>query len=746
MTHTPGSHDTPEPDDAMDVTKFFDSPDALADVQQAARARVRLTRAGQSDVATGTVRLAHEVEDSGIIELPTPRTVPIALLDPDVWRHRIEVGLHAAGFHLRNSPRYAVRMVHLSAVGAWTELKTATNYLLANDDFGQMIDEAKRGNYGADHLANLRADRRKEAKARRRETVTVLGLTGLNSYVAAVVAIAEVWGVVNALPFLIPAVGVLCVFGARELSRRTAEDSYQLFEEALTDENAPVTDSTINTALREAKVFTDDDQAIRLRGPIRSASINAAEATFKLPRHMTAQRLIAAKDAIAEAFGIQPAWLDIKQAGGDPTCVSMWIASEHPFTQARVSPLVDAPVRQNIFRDGALVGFTRRGETYRLRLRQVMVLLGGMSRAGKGMLLRSLICALGLDPRINIRLAAGAKPGEHIGYAPICATFFARRPARLLLLLKALLAEAHRREAYLEDQGRAKMNERDLEKFPWELLIMDEAQNYTEFADEAEEISKLLDEISGFTTALNITVVLVTQDPRKRTVPDKYKANSAVRIATKTTGPDETNIILKKGATGAGMRAHDLSLDIPGQTIVDVNGFLGELIRSFFIEDDEYDGAEPIIIAGYELRASLNRAPGQFHDPIEEELLEATGLSSIGGGPQGRGKPQRPTKTSGLLTSLLAIFQQKDNPERLRTLDILAALAEADPATWAAKAFDADDERTWASKGGSKLNKDIAQELEGTGRTLTSKEWTKGGRGRGYYLSDVRAAAGIAPE
>ncbi|MCX5278017.1 MULTISPECIES: hypothetical protein [Streptomyces] len=748
--HLPDAPQNPD-DKPLDVRQLFTNPDSLADAEREARARVQTTRAGHADTITGTVRLAHEVEDeAGIVELPVARrTLPTALLDREVWRHRIDVVVHAAGFHVARSPRYAWRLGHLSVLGAWTEFRTACGYLLATD-FGHMIDEAKRHNYGEDHVAQLRADRRKEAKARRRENTTILGITGFTTYTTAVIALAEVWGMGIAAPFLIPALAFLYACGVRELGRRT--EPFEVFEQAAAAEDAPLTDATINAVLHERKIFTDESHAIQLVGPIRETTINASLATFKLPSGITAQRLIANKNAIAEGLNVEPSWLDIEQ-DGHPSRVSMWIASSDPLAKARVSPLVAAPERQDVYNQGAMIGFTRRGRTFYLPLRHVMVLLGGMSRTGKGMILRNLICALGLDPRVNIRLAAGAKPGEHIGYASVCATFFGRRPDRVLALLQGLLAEALRREAYLEEQGRAKMNERDLELFPWEIAILDEAQEHTTDAEYGDDISQLLEKLSGFIAALNMTIILVTQDPDKNTVPRKYKSNSAVRAATKTGSPTQTNAILKEGATGAGMRAHELSRDVPGAAIADIDGLIGELLRSYFIEDDAYDGAEPIIRAGHKLRTAEGRAPGQFFDPVEAFLLERTGMSSVAGGPDGRGKPGRPTAATAtlhrsLLTDLLDIFEAKGNPDRLRTVEILTALAAADPDTWSATALgvDEDDEKGWASKGGTKLNKDIAKELDGTGRTLTSGEWTKGGRGRGYFLAEVRAAAGIAPE
>ena len=80
--------------------------------------------------------------------------------------------------------------------------------------------------------------------------------------------------------------------------------------------------------------------------------------------------------------------------------------------------------------------------------------------------------------------------------------------------------------------------------------------------------------------------------------------------------------------------------------------------------------------------------------------------------------------------------------------DYLAALAELDPEEWSADALGVSegDERQLGRVGGRRLAEAISKALDGTGRTLAAREWTAGERGRGYFLSDVRTAAGLAPE
>ncbi|MBD2829943.1 hypothetical protein ID875_21515 [Streptomyces globisporus] len=399
-----------------------------------------------------------------------------------------------------------------------------------------------------------------------------------------------------------------------------------------------------------------------------------------------------------------------------------------------------------------------------------------MSRTGKGMLLRNLIVGLGLDPRVNLRLVAGAKPGEHRGYGPICATFFGRRPDRLIALLEGFLKEAYRREAILEEQGRAKFGEMDLDEFPLEILIIDEYKQYANASvrlpdptdDEGkrtfkacDRIAELLEEIAAFAAALNMTLLISTQDPDANTVPRGYKSNTGARAATRTGGAVQTNAILKDGATGAGMRAHEIPESLPGGAIVDIDGAPGVLIRSYFIEDEKFDGAAEAIRAGLYLREELGRAPGQFVDRIEEYLVEVTGESSSAGGPTGSGRPGRmasatPVERVTVLTHMLDAFAKAGDVDRLRTADLLPLLAALDPGVFGPEALGveraadgaSDQEKKTAAAaynraGGRRLAEEIAKVLDGTGRELVTREWSTAPRGRGYYLDELRAAAGL---
>ncbi|MFJ4866164.1 hypothetical protein [Streptomyces sp. NPDC088748] len=797
-----GPGDERIPDDLS--TLFANDPASLDRLEKAARASVRDTRAGMADATTGSRReipvpvppaemvagglvFDDDQEHEGGAAVPAPRkssggwkwqdAFPTGTFDSGVWAHRKKVFLHALARHAGHSHVYAWRLSKLSGLGMMAGARDSWHYYTAQE-YADMVDTARRKNLNPDIIAALREERNETARARRRETMLVATTTAVLTVIAAAVAVADVYGLLASSPAAVLMLGILSAMGLREHKRRNPDEALsQVFAMPFgTGPDVPLTDTLLNRVFRLAKVFTKDDQEITLTEPIRPAEIKGVEAKFKLPDEVTFSQVMAKREAIAAALDVEVHWLDIQQ-DGSPSRVSFWYCTSDPFGEARTSPLVDNPERTDVWKRGILIGFNRRGLPIYLKLRHVMALLGGMSRTGKGMILRNLICGLGLDPRVNLRLVAGAKPGEHRGYAPICSTFFGRRPERLIALLDALLAEAYRREDYLEEQGRAKLGEKDLDLFPLEILIIDEYKQYASSSirlpdptDEegrrtfkaADRIAEQLEELAAFAAALNITVLVSTQDPDANTIPRGYKSNSGARVATRTGGSVQTNAILKDGATGAGLRAHDIPESLKGGAIVDIDGAPGEIIRGFFIEDEEYDGAADIIAAGRELREELGRAPGQFADQVEEYLIAVTGASSMAGGPTGSGRPGPRTGTAVLekttvLTLMLDAFAKAGNVDRLRTADLLQHLAVLDPDTWSWEALgvdevpeDHEDFKTATSAynraGGRRLAEEIAKDLEGTDRELVTREWTVAPRGRGYLLADVRTAAGIAPE
>ncbi|WP_329812485.1 hypothetical protein, partial [Streptomyces sp. GSL17-113] len=130
---------------------------------------------------------------------------------------------------------------------------------------------------------------------------------------------------------------------------------------------------------------------VTLVGPVRAVEINAAEAVIDLPGDLTVSTLVKNREKLAAAFRVEPTWIDFRSAGHPGRC-RLWVATENPFGAGRTSPLLTSPERTDVWNIGIPVGYNRRGEVVYVKLHHVMALLGGMTRTGKGMLLRNLIC------------------------------------------------------------------------------------------------------------------------------------------------------------------------------------------------------------------------------------------------------------------------------------------------------------------------------------------------------------------
>ncbi|MFJ4356898.1 hypothetical protein ACIP25_11575 [Streptomyces massasporeus] len=583
--------------------------------------------------------------------------------------------------------------------------------------------------------------------------------------VRGVVALAPIAGVEGAGLQLLGAPGGLAATAATLatfalIGRRTAAGELYTDRDTKIGDGVKPDAQVLDKAMREAGILKGDHTVELLLPPALDGK--AWVMPVALSGGPTVGTVRARITELAAAFGVPTYQVDVIDSDdGRGDQFTLWVSRVDPFRKVFVSPLVNKPVQVDAFGRGVLIGYNRRGEPIYLKMGHVMAILGGASRTGKGMLLRNLICGLGLDPTVNLRLVAGAKPGEHAGYAPICATFFGRDPYRLIILLEELLEEGKRREDILNDRKKAKASQGDLKEFPLEVLIIDEYKQYVastvlvpdpsapydpdrgpKMVKAADRIAHLLEELAAFVAALNITILLSTQDPDANTIPRGFKSNSVARVATRTMSPVQTNAILKDGATGAGMLAHEIPKSLKGSAIVDIDGYEGEIIRSCFIEDEKYDGAEGIVAAGAALRSQEGRAPGQFDDRIEEALAERTGLTSVAGGAGGFGRPSRienhaERADASALDLILAAF---GDATRISLADVRAHLADYDPEKWGP--LENEEPSKYEARFGKLIKAEIAEALEGTDAELEARQirMADGQKPRGYRLEDVEDA------
>ncbi|MGW7460934.1 hypothetical protein, partial [Streptomyces sp. NPDC054797] len=245
-------NDQPEP---LDLGQMF-PPHVLDDLETQARNAVRGTPGGFADSATGSIRLPGQThwhpdcdrtprdtadEEPGLVleqlteDKPTKRRtgptwrewLPELLLSAEARKARKAALEYAAAHHARHSHLYLGRMVRAFAYGARYAVTNTWAHFTAADSYADDIAKAKAAKgrkvgeaSGNDWVRALKAERAQLGRERRREALPILGTSAATSYVAVLVAVAEVWGLLMTGALLLPGLIALMGYGQREHTRR----------------------------------------------------------------------------------------------------------------------------------------------------------------------------------------------------------------------------------------------------------------------------------------------------------------------------------------------------------------------------------------------------------------------------------------------------------------------------------------------------------------------------------------------
>ncbi|MEV0556254.1 FtsK/SpoIIIE domain-containing protein [Streptomyces sp. NPDC050597] len=453
------------------------------------------------------------------------------------------------------------------------------------------------------------------------------------------------------------------------------------------------------------------------------------------PSGIPAAVAVGKKQQIAAAMGVHSDWIDLS-VGNIETLLLIWVASEDPFAVVRRSPLVGHKGGIDLWNDGAPLAFGKRGNTILSRLRDVMMLVAGATRRGKGMFIANLNLASAKDVRVNLRLFDGKASGEHNAFAGLLSTFVKKNPERLALFLRAVLEDLDRRADFLDERGKSKLTEDLIEAIGGiELIVIDELATFTskltsQFRD---EIVESLCQIAAVGASLGVLLVCATQVPEVEVVPARLRQNLISRSAMNTESPSASNVILGDGMAGQGYDASLIPLNQPGRFWFKSPDLGTISLRTFLTEDDD---KPPIIADAYELRKAAGRLPGQWRDPIEAKLTAWTGVSSAAGGERGNGRIVRVT-----LLERLELVAKGTGRDCATNAEVFRALAAAQAAKYGPRDGEAD--RAWSSR----VGKVLKDEIEALGVELEAKKVSgvDGERTLGYALADITAARKARP-
>jgi S-DNA-T family DNA segregation ATPase FtsK/SpoIIIE len=400
----------------------------------------------------------------------------------------------------------------------------------------------------------------------------------------------------------------------------------------------------LEDALRKIGMMKGDQQLSILAVPQREKDGNTT-CVFDLPGGQTVVKLRDRLEQFAGAIGRDSTMVDVEKAGS-AVRTSLVIADSDPFEDPRPSPLLKKPAQINAFQNGVPTSWNKRGRTIVLPIRSSNMVVGGTTRSGKGVGAANVAVGASFDPWINLRIVAGKENAEWNAYAKagVAATYFKPDPARLLALLDAEVADMKRREADLNRLGKSKLIGHMIPEVGGiELLVIDELATYTRKGKPLrEEIMERMVNLASVAAGAGILFLVITQYPDVNVFPTELAINFTTRWAMRVDTAEQSNAILGKGSAGMGRDASKFDPPRPGLGWL-VNPFLGvtDLARSFDLDEDERGEITMLLEKAAKIRESAGRLAGQWDDPIEQHLLNVTGLSSAAGGPKRDGVPGR---------------------------------------------------------------------------------------------------------
>jgi S-DNA-T family DNA segregation ATPase FtsK/SpoIIIE len=315
--------------------------------------------------------------------------------------------------------------------------------------------------------------------------------------------------------------------------------------------------------------------------------------------------------------------------------LELWFLVEDPLVAE--TPLLPVPERPNLKALPLAIG--EDGLTWHLRLLATHLLVIGVTGAGKGSVLWSLVRALGhgvrsrlvelwvVDPKGGMEFAAGQRLfarycyGDDQPKAPDGQGVDAKKKSgyewAFVDFLEGAVVELRARQARLRGifrSHRAKPGD------PLIVLLVDEFASLTAYVTEREakkRIETALNLLLSQGRAVGIVVVAAAQDPRKEVVD--MRGLFPTRIALRLAEPDEVDLVLRKGARDRGARCDEIGEHQPGTAFVTLEGTAEPLrVRFAYVDDTEIHTMCSLYEPGTKQVAGLRIPTQATHGDTEE--------------------------------------------------------------------------------------------------------------------------------
>lgn len=322
--------------------------------------------------------------------------------------------------------------------------------------------------------------------------------------------------------------------------------------------------------------------------------------TYDLPKTCGkhAGHVIAKRDEIAAALGIDPGWVDVTGKGHR---FSIWIAERDPFADSHDHPLLDAEAHSVFNPIPVAVGV--RGFEIRMPIVGTHFLEAALPGKGKTMFARGITAGPVLDPHCDIHVFDGKGGKDWSAVAPLAATFHNGPVKEQIPALKKWLSwaeqEAERRFTLMRGMNDDEcpdskitkaMHQTDVMRFQW--LVVDEAHH---FFEDPDLLDKLIDYVKGYRAA-GMGLLLITQTVEGKLADRFTGLRNAIgsRIALQLIDWQASNQTLGDQMNTRGWNAGDLP-NVPGLAIIradmDADGQVDDLAakaRGYYMSNADW--------------------------------------------------------------------------------------------------------------------------------------------------------------
>jgi S-DNA-T family DNA segregation ATPase FtsK/SpoIIIE len=395
-------------------------------------------------------------------------------------------------------------------------------------------------------------------------------------------------------------------------------------------------------------------------------------AQLLLPESVPVAMIVDAKPVLAHNLLRLPVEVWPTEPRDQPGVMDLYVADQGSLTK----PVAPWPLLSDGSADyfrGVPVGVDPRGKTVLARLFQANWGVAGMMGSGKSTLIITALLGAILDPLVEVDVYCMAVNADYDPLRPRLRTLFVSDDpddiGRVLGALKALMSELSERGRALSAAGEPKLTRKLAEANPGmrpRVVVIDECQELF-VSPVGEEAAELVGKIVAKARKYGVTLIFATPVPSADSLPREVAKVLSNRACFAIGDHQGNDAILGTGKHKAGITATTLRpMTIDADGTVDL-GDLGTamasgftpadgLLRCFYVRrGDGIDDVTPVVARAMALRDGIPDSP-----------------------PAG---PVEPDPEPDPLADIAAVLRTA-GVERMRTQEVLAALATRDPATY----------------------------------------------------------------